>query len=285
MRPIYESIVPSSNTSFKVQCYDSDTNCESAGWHIHPEYEMVYVKNGSGALRIGNKIHPYKNGALVFLAGNIPHSDFGNKEHKNGKEVVVQFSREFVDSKLNHFPEMDAITRLIYSSKHVLIFNDTVKARLSNHFERFSELNPQERLINFFSILNHLSAEEGYVQLFRLHMLPEFREKESYRLRNIFDYINNHYAQKITTQEISREIGLTPNSFSRFFKKMTNRTFIDFVNEFRIAKAIDSLNEGNVTIMEAMYRSGFRSPSYFAKQFFKYQKMSPSHYLKKVNSL
>ena len=284
MKPIYESIVTSSNASFKVGTYNVASNCETAGWHIHPEYEMVYVKNGSGTLRIGNKVHNYENGTLVFLGGNIPHSDFGNKQYKNGKEVVIQFSREFVEDRLCLFPELNAITKLIYSSKFVLIFNNDVKVHLSHQFERFDEINNQEKLINLFSILNYLSTQENYISLFNHDMLHEFREKESYRLHDIFQFVNANYHHKITTQEIAKKVGLTPNSFSRFFKKMTNRTFIDFLNEFRIRKAIDGMNESDTTITEAMYKSGFRSPSYFAKQFFKYQNMTPSTYLRKTKS-
>ncbi|MEM8929166.1 MAG: AraC family transcriptional regulator [Bacteroidota bacterium] len=285
MKPIYESITTHSNVSFKVESYEVSSNCETAGWHIHPEYELVYVKNGSGMLRIGNKIHSYTNGTLVFLSGNIPHSDFGNKQFDNGKEVVIQFSREFVERKLGQFPELTTIKRLIHSSKCVLIFDGTIKSHLSLQFEHFTELNPQEKLINLFSILNYLSAQENYIRLFNNDLLYEFREKESYRLRDIFQFLDTHYHQKISTREISEQIGLTPNSFSRFFKKMTNRTFVDFLNEFRVRKAIDVMNEGDTTITEAMYKSGFRSPSYFAKQFFKYQQMTPSTYLKKIKSL
>ncbi len=285
MKPIYESITTHSNVSFKVQSYEVSSNCETAGWHIHPEYELVYVKNGSGTLRIGNKIHSYANGILVLLGGNIPHSDFGNKQFKNGKEVVVQFSREFVEGKLGQFPEFATIKRLIHSSKFVLIFDGTIKSQLSHQFERFTELNAQEKLINLFSILDLLSAQKNYIKLFNHDLLYEFREKESYRLRDIFQFLNTHYHQKISTREISEQIGLTPNSFSRFFKKMTNRTFVDFLNEFRVRKAINAMNEGDITIAEAMYASGFRSPSYFAKQFFRYQDMTPSTYLKKIKSL
>ncbi|MEO0573480.1 MAG: AraC family transcriptional regulator [Bacteroidota bacterium] len=285
MKPIYESITTGSNVSFKVESYDVASNCETAGWHIHPEYELVYVKNGAGTLRIGNKVHSYSNGTLVLLGGNIPHSDFGNKQFKNGKEVVVQFSREFVDGKLSHFPELSSIKKFIHSSKYVLIFASTIKSHLSHQFERFTTLNHQEKLINLFSILSYLSTQENYIQLFNQDLIHEFREKESYRLRDIFDFLNMHYHLKITTHEISARVGLTPNSFSRFFKKMTNRTFVDFLNEFRVRKAIDIMNEDETTINEAMYKSGFRSPSYFAKQFFKYQNMTPSMYLRKIKSL
>jgi len=285
MKPIYESIVNSSNTSFKVQTYEVASNCEIAGWHIHPEYELVYVKNGQGTLRIGNKVHKYQNGTLVVLGGHIPHSDFGNKQYKNGKEVVVQFSRAFVEEKLSIFPEFNAIKKLIHSSQFVLIFNDDVKTHIGTQFERFAELNHQEKLINLFTILNYLSKQENYIHLFNQDMLYTFREKESYRLQHIFKYVNRNYHERMTTQDISKKVGLTPNSFSRFFKKMTNRTFMDFLNEFRIRKAMDEMDKGHITIAEAMYKSGFRSPSYFSKQFFKYQKMTPSRYLGKIKSL
>lgn len=282
MKPIYEPIIPSPNTSFKVKSYAAESSCEVAGWHIHPEYEIVYVKNGAGTLKIGTKTHHYENGVLVFLGGNIPHSDFGNNEKSNRQEVVVQFSKEFVDKKISFFPELDAIKRLIEKSKYILIFDDKVKTDLGKNFERFMQLNNQDKLLNLLSILSHLSNAKNYIKLSSLNMLHEFREKETYRLKKVFEYLNTHYNQKIIIDDIATKIGLTPNSFSRFFKKMTNRTFIDFVNELRIEKAVDRMNEGSVTIAEAMYYSGFNSPSYFAKQFKKYQVVTPSNYLKNI---
>ncbi|MDT0608603.1 AraC family transcriptional regulator [Croceitalea rosinachiae] len=285
MKPIYESIIPYSNISFKVESYNAESCCMSAGWHIHPEYEIVYVKNGSGILRIGDKTHYYKNGVLVFLAGNIPHSDFGNKQYENSQEVVIQFSKEFVDEKLNLFPELGCIKKLIQTSKHVLIFHDSVKSYLSNSFEHFSDLSNQGKLINLLSILNYLSTTNDFHKLIHFGLPKEFREKETFRLKNIFEYINNNYNHKIEIKDIAIKVGLTPNSFSRFFKKMTNRTFIDFLNEFRIRKAVDSLNERDMTISEVMFLSGFSSPSYFSKQFIKYQGTTPSNYVKKAKLL
>ncbi|NQZ44029.1 MAG: helix-turn-helix transcriptional regulator [Flavobacteriaceae bacterium] len=281
MKPIYEAIIPHESTSFKVETYGLEEACESAGWHIHPEFEIVYVKNGSGVLKIGQKTVPYENGVLVFLGGNIPHSDMGNKTFKNNKEVVIQFSKDFVSEKLKVFPEFKGIASLISRSRQVLIFGEAVKMELGDHFEHFQNLGPAERLVNFLNILNRLAKEKDYQGLFGTSMLHEFREKETDRLKTVFDFLNDHYHQKISTEAMAEHVGLTPNSFSRFFKKMTDRRFIDFVNEFRIAKAIDVLNEGNRTITEAMYGSGFNSPSYFAKQFSKYTEMTPSDYLTK----
>ena len=285
MKPLYESIVPQTNTSFKVRTYDVASNCESAGWHIHPEYEIVYVKNGTGVLRIGNKVKTYQMGALVFLGGNIPHSDFGNTQFENGQEVVVQFSQEFVQKKLSIFPEFSNIKRLIGASKQVLLFDDLVKKELSTAFERFNSLDTQEKLVNLLHILAYLSNTSHYHKLFHHEPYHTYGEKESKRLKLIFEYINENYYQKFEIRDIASKVGLTPNSFSRFFKKTTNRTFIDFLNEFRIRKAADGLQEGEGTISEMMFRSGFTNPSYFTKQFVKYQGLTPTSFLKRKSLL
>ena len=245
----------------------------------------MYVKNGSGVLRIGDKTHFYDNGALVFLGGNIPHSDFGNTEFENGQEVVIQFSQAFVSQKLSLFPEFANIKRIIGASKHVLVFDQEVKSQLSVDFERFERLNNQEKLINLLQLLSYFSQTTQYQQLFHHGPFHTFREKESKRLKKIFQYVNSNYYQKIELVDIAEKVGLTPNSFSRFFKKTTNRTFVDFLNEFRIQKAVDGLREDDVTITEIMFRSGFTNPSYFAKQFMKYQGVTPSTFLKRKNLL
>lgn len=284
MKPIFESIRPNVNASFKVETYGAKSYCESAGWHIHPEYEIVYIKNGKGIVRVGNKTHEYINGVLVFLAGNIPHSNFGNKENENNLEVVLQFTKELVQDKLAVFPEMKPIRKLMDLSKHVLVFDDAVKKHLSLHFETFQELDAQGKLINFLSILDHISKKTDYYKLLKAGMGHDFQKKEAHRLEEIFEYINNNHDKKIEVRDIASKIGLTPNSFSRFFKKMTNRTFIDFVNEFRINKAIEKMDEGSDTIAGAMYHSGFNSPSYFAKQFIKFKSVTPTAYLKRIRS-
>jgi AraC-like DNA-binding protein/quercetin dioxygenase-like cupin family protein len=283
MRPLYESIISNTNTSFKVRSYTPESDCETAGWHIHPEFELVYIKNGNGMLRIGNRTVEYKDGALVFLAGNIPHSDFGNKENPNHKEVVVQFSQEFAKAKLSSFPEFYGIRDLMEKAKHVLVFSEEVKNFLGKFFEKFDNLNNQGRLINLLSILDYLSHGKNHRQLFYSSSEYHFRSKETNRLEEIFEYVNNNYNKKISIGDIALKVGLTPNSFSRFFKKVTQRTFIDFVNEFKIGKSMELLAEKNNTIKEIMYLSGYNDLSYYSKQFKKYQGTTPSEYLKSLN--
>ncbi|MEX0291243.1 MAG: AraC family transcriptional regulator [Flavobacteriaceae bacterium] len=282
MKPIYETINVAHNTSLKIASYTHDHKCESAGWHIHPEYELVYVKNGKGLLHIGTATIPYNDGALVFLGPNIPHSDFGNKDFKDGLEVVVQFDKEFIDEKVAVFPEFKAIRNLVKRSQHVLVFDPEAKELLGSDFQNLTKSTSAEKLIKMLLILEKLEHCKVAHTIFKDPIVPSRKNSEIKRLEAIFDFVNTHYHETLTTQIMASEIGLTVNSFCRFFKKMTKKPFVQFVNEFRVRKAVELFNESPHTISEVMYKCGFSDASYFSKQFKKNQGMTPSEYLHKA---
>ena len=280
MKPMLETINVSTNTSFKVEIYHSAENCSMAGWHIHPEYELVFIKNGKGQLHIDSSKTDYSDGVLVFLAGDIPHADFGNRENEDNEEIVIQFNKEFLDEKLKVFPEFSRINTLIRNSRHVLVFKPEIKQKLESKFRIFKTLNDQGKLINLLDILHQLSLETEYQMLRKHNSWENFKRDDIIRLEQVFEYINNKYAQHITVEEIAAQLGLTANSFCRFFKKMTQKRFIGFVNEFRVQKAVELLNESNYTISDVMFKSGYNDASYFTRQFKKHQGMTPTEYTK-----
>ncbi|MGX1930756.1 AraC family transcriptional regulator [Flagellimonas sp. 2504JD4-2] len=280
MKPILEAINLKTDSSLKVESYNNSSYCESAGWHIHPEYELVFVKNGNGCLNIGPKKMTYTNGTLVFLGGNIPHADFGNKDFEDNLEVVIQFRKEFLADKLRVFPELSGIKHLIQKSRQVIVYDSATKDELWDNFKEFDALDNQGKLINLLSILDYLSKCKSYVSLFDTYLVNKYKKNEIDRLEEIFEYVNSNYSKNISVTDISAQLGYTANSFCRFFKKMTHRRFIDFVNEYRIEKAVEAFNENNTMITGVMYNSGFNDASYFTKQFKKYQGVTPSSYLK-----
>lgn len=279
MKPIYENIEVAIDTSLKIAAYHHGEACKLSNWHIHREYELVYVKNGSGILRIGNKTQSYDDGTLVFLGPNIPHADFGNKDHADNLEVVIQFSKEFLEEKLKVFPEFKNFRFLTQRTKRVLLFDKEIQKSLSTEFERFDNANDAQRLILFITILERLAECESYQILLDHSNLKSLRTADVNRLETIFEYVNENYSGPISGQKLAEEIGLTTNSFCRFFKKMTNKTFVQFVNEFRTRKALELFNETTFTVAEVMYRCGYSDASYFSKQFKKHQGTTPSGYM------
>ena len=58
-------------------------------WHIHPEYELVYIKNGHGKRHVGKMISTYTDGDLVLLGPNVPHSSLSNNIYNSNITAVT----------------------------------------------------------------------------------------------------------------------------------------------------------------------------------------------------
>ncbi len=279
MKPMYENIDLAIGTSLKIQTYTHTHNCELTSWHIHPEYEIVYVKNGTGNLRIDSERIPYQDGVLLMIGPNLPHSDFGNKDQTDNLEVVVQFGKEFLENKLSVFPEFSKIKKLILASKKGIIFDQDIKKRVSDRFDGIGTENTTRQLLIFMGILEQLSTTDAYRTVLKQVPLNSNSLVDVHRLEIVFQYVNNHFSEPISTHLVAAHLGLTTNSFCRFFKTMTGQSFISFLNDFRTRKAVELLDQRTLSVSEVLYQCGYNDPSYFTKQFKKYQRRTPSSYL------
>ncbi|MBQ0736121.1 AraC family transcriptional regulator [Aquimarina celericrescens] len=278
MQISYEQIYLEQSKSLKIESYTNKSHCNIVSWHLHPEYELVFIKSGSGSIQIDSHHENYDNGLLVFLGPNIPHMPFGNKEFKNNVEVVIQFPESFVTEKLAHFPEFDTLTAFIKRSCNAIIFSSESHKKLRSQFLKFNKQNDTEKLLNFIDILHQLSFSKNQRTIRKAPLSLDINKHSFERISKVYQYVNDHYAKEVRSENLAKILGLTPNSFCRVFKTATNRNFIDFLNEFRIKKAQECFDNNEISITEVMYLSGFNDPSYFSRQFKKYAGVSPSTY-------
>ncbi|MFD2564550.1 AraC family transcriptional regulator [Aquimarina rubra] len=281
MKPSYEQIYLEQSKSLKIESYTKDSLCNEVNWHLHPEYEIVFIKNGNGIVQVESNIEKYRDGLLIFLGPNMPHMPFGNKDFEDNVEVVIQFNESFIKEKLKHFPEFYSILEFIQKSPKGCIFPEETKEKLSDSFLKLSNQNNIEKLLNFMYILHHLSISNYKRPIVKSNYL-EIDKTALPRISKVFDYVNRNYAQKIESKTIAKQLGLTTNSFCRMFKSATNRSFISFLNEFRIKKAQEHFENKSTSISEVLYQCGFNDPSYFCKQFRKHTGVSPSTYIKEL---
>ena len=78
---------------------------------------------------------------------------------------------------------------------------------------------------------------------------------------------------------------MTIPAFCRYFKKLTNKTFTQFVNEFRVAHASSLLADDHLSIAAVSYESGFNNLSHFNKQFKAITGASPREYRKGLKKI
>ena len=128
-------------------------------WHYHPEFELTYIKKGSGYRIVGNSYDHFSAGDLVLLGSNLPHTWSGILEDDVYSEaVVIQFSKEFISSFLE-FKESILIKEMLETSGRGICFK-TDEALVSRILD-LVETKGIDRILKLVSILDDLSKEQA----------------------------------------------------------------------------------------------------------------------------
>ena len=101
------------------------------------------------------------------------------------------------------------------------------------------------------------------------------------RLREILTFLHEHYADKITLEDIAAHVGLCKSECCRFFKRQMGTPLFDYLLDYRVGKSLINLKEGS-SVSEAAEAAGFNDPSYYAKVFRAHTGRSPSQYRKEI---
>jgi AraC-like DNA-binding protein len=103
------------------------------------------------------------------------------------------------------------------------------------------------------------------------------------RLNKVYNYLAANFREEIRLKEVASLINMTPNAFCKYFKKVSRRTLIETVLQYRINYSISQLIQSNIPIAHICYDSGFGNLSHFNKTFKDKMKLSPLQYRKKFS--
>ena len=99
-------------------------------------------------------------------------------------------------------------------------------------------------------------------------------------IKNVLTYISENYDNNISLDMLAKIAGMNPKYFCRYFRSMTERTPIDYLNYYRIECACEMLTTKNISVKEAAISCGFNDESYFIKTFHKYKGITPKQFSK-----
>ncbi|PNT90762.1 response regulator transcription factor [Clostridium thermosuccinogenes] len=91
-------------------------------------------------------------------------------------------------------------------------------------------------------------------------------------------YLEEHYAEPITIENISQEMYLTPSRLRSVFKNYTGKTIHDYLTDLRMRKSLELIGDPAIRIKDVAYGVGYENVSYFCILFSKYYGMSPGQY-------
>ena len=284
-RPAFEKIEPGFGSSFRLRHFNEVRPNSKPVWHFHPEIEIDYIVDGSGKRHIGNHISYFQDGDLILLGSNLPHMGFSDRLSGINEEIVVQLKKDFLGDQFLNIPEFQAIEQLFTKAQNGLSFYGETRRLAGEKMLAMVDLSPFDRLIELLNVLRILSESDEYTILNANKIAIEIGKQDNDRINLIFQHVQEHFRSPITLEAIAKEANMTVPAFCRYFKKLTSKTFTQYVNEIRVVQACKLLAEEHLSISEICFESGFNNFSHFNKHFKMVTGKSPSEYRKTLKQV
>ena len=245
-------------------------------WHAHPAMELTLVLSGAGTRFIGDNIAPVNPPELVLIGPDVPH-------YWRGLHGSSGYAIQFDFGPLHafwQFPEAAGLRKLCEQCTRGLLFTGATRGRVSamlcemagqSHLERLATL------LRIFGTLGEALAEEQRRlcrKTFRLSAGDPHREPIEQAIHLIVD----HSHEDLALMDIAGAVHMSRATFCRHFKRLTGRTFVNFLNDVRLDHARRLLVEGALGVYQVASESGFRNLSHFNRLFLRRMGRTPSEY-------
>lgn len=249
-------------------------------WHFHPEYELVYIEAESGPRHVGSHSSRYSGSDLILIGSNIPHLNFDYGVQGSYRKVVVHLKKSLVETQWANMPELATLNRLFQQASKGLTFLHAQKNETGQRLFALEGLTPARQYLELLNILLELAELGESVPLHDRPYANQYTLREQNRIRHVFAYIDRYYPRAITLAEVAELCHLSREAFCRYFKRMTNYSFTEFLNRFRISQSKNMLMNG-YSVTDACYACGFGSLSYYNRIFRKVTGENPSTFRKR----
>lgn len=254
--------------------------------HKHEVFELNYVENGDGVLRIvGDSTETIGNRELVLITSpDLEHVWEQDKcKSEDIREITVQFFFDFNSSYslFNRTPLLP-IKRLFERARKGVAFTPETIEKVYPLLNSLSSTKDKfYSVINFLTLLYELSLADDTRELASSSFAKVDVDSESRRILKVKEYINKHYTEEIRLADMADLVGMSTTSFSRFFKLRSGKTLSDYVVEMRLGVAARQLVDTTNSVSEICYGCGFNTLSNFNRLFRKYKGCSPTEFREK----
>jgi AraC-like DNA-binding protein len=280
MQPRIQMITTSPQESFL--CFDKKARGFPFKWHFHPEYELTLIVRSGGQQFVGDAIVDYGDGDLVLLGPNLPHTWRSTKLTGRHEAIVVQFRADCLGAGLFDRPEMRPVQRLLDRARRGLLFGGKPRRVAGELMRELLGATGPTRIRLFLEILERLAAAPSR-SLASAAFQPEATREDERRISQICDHIQRHTDQRLSLSSVARMVHMSSSSLSRFFKRVTGRTFNRYLNELRVGQACRQLIETDHTVAEICYACGFHNLANFNRRFRQIKGVTPTDYRESYN--
>ena len=277
----YNEIRHSEFTDFPLEYHYVDKNHHryNMSSHWHNEFEIIRISEGELHINLNNS-NDYicKKNDVIFVNPETIHRAMPidciyecvifNPEFFSSTPLF----KNFIDAIINHdyfIHEFSKGKECMFSDALSMVF-----ASLKDDCDKmkFSAIGAMYMLLGTIAS-NKLYTEKGIKTGF-------IKDKNLPRLKKVLTYIRSNYDKQISLGDMAEVAELSVKRFCYFFKSMTEKTPVEYLNEYRIEISARKLMNSDMSITDVAYSCGFNDLSYFIKTFKRIKAVTPRTFRK-----
>lgn len=253
--------------------------------HSHPFYMPVRVVSLTGLSLYSTQYIPPTNSSIMIVWGGIGHLEIDGELHRVMAGSIMALG---ASSNLKLEPELQLQGIWIDYS------------RMSNHKEENNFLNDIPPIHNASTRLMALTSElysawidpderkPFRVQQLFTQLIVELHNELAARLETsgswlevVIEYIEAHYNEDITREQMAALAGVSPEHFSRTFRKSIGQTFSAYITLLRIRRAQQRILTSSPKLTTLAQEVGYEEGTYLSRKFKQFVGLSPTAYQNK----
>ena len=250
-------------------------------WHWHPEIEITYVQKGTMCYKVNHMVYHLKEGDIVFNNSGALHS--GTMENqKDCAYIPVTFDSRLIYGFFQSTVNSKYVDPVIQDSMLPAICIDQSEPwhkPFREYLLRIIDLD--EKKPDFYELDITICLQSMWrLLLEHITYEPQASRENSLeydRIKKILSYIEENYQNKITLNDIAGHIHLCESECTRLFKRHMNTTLFAFLQEYRIERSLEFLQDDQ-PVSAVADKAGFSDPNYYSKVFAKIKGCSPREY-------
>lgn len=245
--------------------------------HLHPEFEFILVLKGTPTLNINGNTKTFSEKEVVIINSNELHEIISDT--KASTLLILHVLPQYFEG---YFPQMSVIKfedHTLISKKpglFIYTFCKLLKTYLTQ--DPYYELQCAG-LINImvYDVLRSCS----YYKMHGDNLI--LNTKRSRLLSDIINYIEEHYAERLTLADLADHMNLSTSYLSHFILKNLHRSFSEFLTYTRYLNAKSLLMKNELSLIDICYSCGFSDYRYMNNAFKKYTSCTPNEFKKKAS--
>ena len=254
-------------------------------WHWHEEIELEYIVSGQVYVTCEEENILASQGDLVFINQNVRH--FITPVQTDGcllYSIVVHPTFIFGFGQLEL--EKKYIAPVLHDSalKHIHIAKDSPD--YENYLSEIREiLSLNDLREDGYELLTKSVLLRIWYQLYKMSTalvagsVPKTAVQDEQRVKQAILYIQEHFMETVTLEDIAGSIMVSKSECCRCFKRTLNTTPFEYLMKYRIMESTKRMHrKPQESISEIAGSVGFNNTSYYNKIFRKYMDCTPTEY-------